>query len=72
MNDEAKEPLVRRVVERLAASYPEAPKDHIEDIVAEEYATLDGGRIRSYIPILVERGSWNRLHREQIRRRSDH
>jgi hypothetical protein len=72
MNDEAKEPLVRRVVERLAASYPETPKTHIEDIVAEVYATLDGGRIRSYIPILVERGSWNRLHREQTRRRADH
>ena len=72
MNEEAKEPLIQRVVDRLAASYPETPEDHIEDIVADEYATLDGGRIRSYIPILVERGSWKRLHHERTRRTRNH
>lgn len=72
MSEESKEPLVRRLVERLATSYPETPRDHIEGIVADEYHALDGGRIRSYVPILVERSAWNRLHRENLHRRPDH
>jgi hypothetical protein len=73
MTEDPKEPLVLRLVERLAASYPEAPRDHIEGIVADEYDILDNNaRIRSYIPILVERGAWNRLHRERTHRRPDH
>ncbi|MCQ6272902.1 hypothetical protein M8J71_20810 [Pseudarthrobacter sp. R1] len=68
MSDDPKEPLVLRLVERLAASYPELPRDHIEGVVAEEYDVLDHhARIRTYIPILVERSAWNRLHREGTR-----
>ena len=72
MADEEKEPLIRRVVERLAASYPETPRDHIEGVVADEYAILERGRIRNYIPILVERRAWNRLHLENSRRPPHH
>ena len=50
VNDEVKEPIVRRVVERLAARYPEAPRPYIAGIVGEEYDALDSGRIRTYIP----------------------
>lgn len=64
VSDETKEPIVIRVVGRLAARYPEAPRSHIEDIVAEEYDTLDSGRIRTYIPTLVEHRARDRLHRE--------
>jgi hypothetical protein len=72
MSDDPKEPLVRRLVERLAASYPETPRDHIEGVVADEYDVLDHhARIRNYIPILVERGAWNRLHRERTQRSPD-
>ncbi len=72
MSDDSREPLVRRVVERLAASYPETPRGHIEAIVADEYDVLERGRIRSYIPILVERSAWNRLHRERTHHKAEH
>jgi hypothetical protein len=73
MSNDSTESLVQRLVERLAASYPEIPRDHIEGIVTDEYDILDhNARIRSYIPILVERGAWNRLHREKTHRRIDH
>ena len=62
VNDEVKEPIVRRVVERLAARYPEAPRPYIAGIVGEEYDALDSGRIRTYIPTLVEHGARSRLH----------
>ncbi|MET1088165.1 MAG: hypothetical protein ABWY04_13760 [Arthrobacter sp.] len=72
MNDETEGSLVTRVVDRLAASYPETPRDHIEGIVADEYVSLDRAPIRSYIPILVERSAWNRLHRETAHRPPAH
>jgi hypothetical protein len=43
VSDETTDPIVIRVVGRLAARYPEAPRSHIEDIVGEEYDTLDSG-----------------------------
>ena len=68
MDQDPEEPLVLRVVDRLAASYPETPRHYIEDIVADELDALGHARIRSYLPILVERSAWNRLHRETSRR----
>lgn len=63
VNDETEEHLVRRVVERLAVRYPEAPRTLITEIVDEEYHGLDSGRIRTYVPTLVENGARTRLHR---------
>jgi hypothetical protein len=54
-----------KVTDRLAARYPETPRNVIAAVVAEEYALLDGGRIRTYIPTLVESGAKNRL-RESV------
>jgi hypothetical protein len=64
VSDEAREPIVRRVVDRLAVHYPDAPRALIAGIVGEEYDSLDRGRIRTYIPTLVEHSARNRLHRE--------
>jgi hypothetical protein len=55
---------IAKVVDRLAARFPEAPRALIAGVVAEEYNVLDAGRIRTYIPTLVEHGARNRLHRE--------
>ena len=63
MNNETEEHLVERVVERLAARYPQAPRTLITEIVGEEYHGLDSGRIRAYVPTLVENGARTRLHR---------
>jgi hypothetical protein len=37
---------------------------HIVWIVGEEFEALDGGRIRTFIPTLVERGARVRIQRE--------
>ncbi|WP_461172233.1 hypothetical protein M1D93_14695 [Arthrobacter sp. Z1-9] len=49
------------VVNRLAERFPDEQLSVIEDVVAEEHSLLDEGRIRDYIPILVERGAKLRL-----------
>jgi hypothetical protein len=64
MSDDDREHIVSRVVDRLAVRYPEAPRRHIAELVGKEYDILDRGRIRTYIPTLVEHGARTRLHRE--------
>jgi type IV pilus biogenesis protein CpaD/CtpE len=64
VSDAEREPTIRKVAERLASRFPAAPRHRIEGIVAEEYDSLDTGRIRIYIPTLVENSARTRLHRE--------
>lgn len=64
VSDAEKEPTISNVVDRLAARFPDAPWARIAGIVGEEYDSLDTGRIRIYIPTLVEHGARTRLHRE--------
>ena len=64
VSDAEREPTIRKVSERLASRFPTAPRHRIEGIVAEEYDSLDTGRIRIYIPTLVENSARTRLHRE--------
>ena len=49
------------VVDRLAEKYPSMPRKHIEDIVEQEHRSLDTGRVRHYVPILVEHAVRDRL-----------
>jgi hypothetical protein len=49
------------VVDRLAEKYPAVPRAHIEDIVQQEHRSLDTGRVRDYVPILVEHAVRDRL-----------
>jgi hypothetical protein len=58
------ESTILKVVDRLAARFPDAPRTRIADIVREEYALLASGRIRLYIPTLIENAARNRLHGE--------
>lgn len=64
MDDTEKHEIIAKVTDRLAARYPEAPRTLIARIVTDEYEPLDAGRIRTYIPTLIEHGARNRLHRE--------
>ena len=52
---------VAAVVDRLAAHFPGQPRSVIEDVVAHEHSLFDEGRVRDYIPILVERAAKLRL-----------
>jgi hypothetical protein len=64
MSDAEKEPIVSKVADRLAVRFPAAPRHRIEGIVAEEYDSLETGRIRIYIPTLIENSARTRLRRE--------
>ena len=64
MSDAEREPTIRKVADRLAPRFPATPRHRIEGIVAEEYDSLETGRIRIYIPTLIENSARTRLHRE--------
>lgn len=66
MDDTEKRETIAKVTDRLCARYPEAPRKYIASVVAEEYARLDTGRIRTYIPTLVEHGAKERLRRNTM------
>lgn len=63
MDDTEKQETIAKVTARLAARYPDASRPLIAGLVAEEYELLDAGRIRTYIPTLVENGVRNRLRK---------
>jgi len=46
---------MERVVATLRASFPAVAEGHVRDCVARIHATLEGARVRAYIPILVAR-----------------
>jgi hypothetical protein len=64
VTDDAKESSIDQVVDRLAARFPHVPRIHIAGIVGEEFDALNAGRIKTYIPTLVERGARVRLKSE--------
>ncbi|MEW1808911.1 three-helix bundle dimerization domain-containing protein [Pseudarthrobacter sp. NPDC080039] len=50
------------VVDRLVDKYPDVPREEIEEIVQQEHHSLDEGRVRDYVPILVEPAAKDRLN----------
>ena len=52
---------VAAVVDRLAERFPAVERSVIEDMVAHEHSLFAHGRVRDYIPILVERAATLRL-----------
>ncbi|MCX6497352.1 MAG: hypothetical protein NTU93_00945 [Arthrobacter sp.] len=61
MNRDDELKAIGTVVERLAERFPEVPRSSIEAAVREEHESLDGGRIRDFVPILVEHAAKARL-----------
>ena len=57
---------VAAVVDRLAERFPAVERSVIEDMVAHEHSLFDEGRVRDYIPILVERAAKLRLARQHL------
>lgn len=51
------------VVDRLAARFPAMSREQIEEVVQQEHSMLDTGRVRAFIPVLVEHAARDRLSR---------
>ncbi|KSU78723.1 hypothetical protein GA0061083_0569 [Pseudarthrobacter enclensis] len=49
------------VVDRLAAKHPDVARRVIEDVVQDEHRSLDAGRLRDFVPVLVEHAARDRL-----------
>jgi hypothetical protein len=49
------------VINHLTERFPDIPRSVIEDVVAEEHSSLSSGRIRDYVPVLVEHATKKRL-----------
>jgi hypothetical protein len=64
MNADEETRAVDEVVERLAARFPDVPRDHVETVVDEEHHELAGNPIRDFVPVLVEHDARERLRRE--------
>ncbi len=64
MDDTEKNDTIAKVTDRLAARFPYASRALVARVVGDEYESLDGSRIRTYIPTLVEHGAKNRLKGE--------
>ena len=52
------------ITERLAARFPTLERSHVEEIVQDEWHRLDEGRVRDFVPVLVEHEARGRLRRE--------
>ena len=64
VTDAAKEPGIDQVVDRLMTRFPHVPRLHVVWIVGEEFEALEAGRIRTFVPTLVERGARVRIQSE--------
>ena len=64
MNTEEETRAVDEVVERLAARFPDVPRDHVQAVVHEEHHELTGNPIRDFVPVLVEHDARERLRSE--------
>ncbi|MGM7775415.1 three-helix bundle dimerization domain-containing protein [Arthrobacter sp. KNU-44] len=49
------------VINHLIERFPDIPRSVVENVVAEEHSSLSGGRIRDYVPVLVEHAAKKRL-----------
>jgi hypothetical protein len=49
------------VVDRLAEKFPEVRRDIIEEVVQQQHRALDAGRVRDFVPVLVEHAARERL-----------
>ncbi|WP_241983561.1 MULTISPECIES: three-helix bundle dimerization domain-containing protein [unclassified Cryobacterium] len=55
---------IDQVIDRLAERFPSLERGHIADVVDEEHGKLDGGRVRDFVPVLVEKAAKKRLKKE--------
>ncbi|WP_203230680.1 three-helix bundle dimerization domain-containing protein [Agromyces humi] len=55
---------IDEVVSRLSEKFPALSPEYIKGVVDEELHRFDGGRVRDFVPVLVERAAKQRLKAE--------
>ena len=53
---------VAEIISRLATRFPDAPRADVEAVVDSEHHAYDGRPVRTYVPVLVERGAKQKLN----------
>ena len=64
MSDPVEHHAVENVIARLTARFPSLSQDRVQQVVDEELARFEDGRVREYIPALVEHAADERLREE--------
>ena len=54
MSDPVEHDAVENMIARLSERFPSLSRDRVQQVVDEELARFEGGRVREYIPALVE------------------
>ena len=55
---------IDQVIDRLAQRFPTLEREHIAHVVEDEHGQLDEGRVRDFVPVLVEKAAKRRLKKE--------
>ena len=55
---------IAQVVDRLAAQFPSLARERVQQVVDEERERVAGGRVRDFVPVLVEHEAKERLRAE--------
>lgn len=64
MSDLDETQAIDQVIDRLAQRFPSLEREHIADVVEDEHGQLDEGRVRDFVPVLVEKAAKRRLKKE--------
>ena len=64
MSDLVEHHAVENVIARLTERFPSLSRERVQQVVDEELARVEGGRIREYVPALVEHAADERLREE--------
>ncbi|WP_202106957.1 three-helix bundle dimerization domain-containing protein [Agromyces seonyuensis] len=64
MGDPVERNAIANVIERLVERFPTLTRERVEAVVGEEAERLADGRVREYIPALVEHAADERLRLE--------
>lgn len=61
MSESGETQAMAQVIDRLSQRFPSLERDQIANVVQEEYGHLEEGRVRDFVPVLVEKAAKNRL-----------
>lgn len=64
MSELDEDQAIAQVVDRLTPQFPALTRERIQQVVDEERERLAAGRIRDFVPVLVEHESKERLRAE--------